>query len=330
MDPRQQPSPLNALNEWYTDWTLQTPMVTRYSVSVIGFGYLWSWFFSVSAFSVIPYYTVFKFEIYRFLLAPFFVDSIFSLLFIAVTLSSMGSRLEYKHGSVHLTFLLGVLSLASNLVFILAAFLLATFGHYEALFLQAHGFLPTLLGIITIECLESPEGHRRLFFLPPIPTKYYPVALFGLFTLFGGFDVSLAVSMAVGWLFQKGYLDFLKPTSATVQRWEESCLVQFTTRTGYVSGSAAGSGVFQAMRGGDDSGSATSSTGGSPFVGMFPSVQGMSNDVEAGGADDSGGRFAGGGQVLGGDGPASAPMDPSEARAARLNAISARQTPGSS
>ena len=70
------------------------------------------------------------------------------------------------------------------------------------------------MGLIVIECLESPDGHRRLFFLPtPIPTKYYPLALFALFTMFGGFNLGMALSMAVGFAYQKGYLDMIKPNS---------------------------------------------------------------------------------------------------------------------
>jgi hypothetical protein len=41
---------------------------------------------------------------------------------------------------------------------------------------------------------------RKLFFFS-VPTLYYPLALFGLFSIFGGFQFSYLLSIGVGYAY---------------------------------------------------------------------------------------------------------------------------------
>jgi hypothetical protein len=62
-----------------------------------------------------------------------------------------------------------------------------------------------LFGVISIECSQAPpQSIRRLFFMP-VSATYYPLALFGLFSLMGTFfDLSYLISVAVGYAY--GYV----------------------------------------------------------------------------------------------------------------------------
>jgi hypothetical protein len=58
-------------------------------------------------------------------------------------------------------------------------------------------------------------------FIPvDIPSKYFPLALFALFSLFSGPELDLLVAMLVGFLYSKGHLDRFKPTSYQLEQLE--------------------------------------------------------------------------------------------------------------
>jgi hypothetical protein len=223
---------------------------------------------------------------------------------------------------------MGTVSLLANLGFVTFCFLMAMFGTYEALFFQCQGFWVVLMGLIVVECMSSVEPTRQLFFIPyQIPTKYFPLALYALFTLFGGPNLGMAISMAVGYLYSLGHLDVLKPSVSVVQSWEQGCLANFTTRQHYVTqGMAQGAGAWTAVQtavpvGGDwgsqqrQPGADEESGGGRSFwpQGPPPSAPPLA-DKDA---------FPGGGRSTGG-GASSAASDPAAARAARLAALERR------
>ena len=80
-------------------------------------------------------------------------------------------------------------------------------------------------------------------FIPiDIPSKYFPVVLYGLFSLFAGPDLSQAVGLLVGFLYQNGNLDSFKPSQMLAEQAESSGLLRvFSTGSGWIrSGSAIG------------------------------------------------------------------------------------------
>lgn len=46
-----------------------------------------------------------------------------------------------------------------------------------------------------------------------IPSKYFPLIMYALFSLFTGPKLAFAVAIGIGFLHQNGYLDRLKPSS---------------------------------------------------------------------------------------------------------------------
>ena len=285
--------------------------------------------------------TIGKLELYRLFLAPLFGNSFFSLIFVGMTLTSMGTRLEFSMGTARLGALMLTISLATNLVFVLMCYLMASFGSYEALFFTCQGFWVILMGLIVVECLSSPEGTRRLLFIPmPIPTKYYPLALYVLFSVFTGPRVDTLISMGIGYLYQHGYLDRAKPSAQRVSDWESGFLANFVSSQNFiVGGSAQGDSAWLPMAAPSDrdpSSQQHAGGGGTSFSNMFQSLRGAgspaaSSDVptdrSAGAAPAALGRdggadtFTGTGHALGGG---SRHPNPQSARAAMLAAAEAR------
>lgn len=121
-------------------------------------------------------------------------------------------------GSARFGHLVGLVTVAANVGFTAFCFLMAGFGTYEALFFQCQGFWVVLFGLIAVECLGSQEPTRQLFMIPvQIPTPYYPLALFALFSLFGGPSLGLAFGLAAGYGFAYGQ------ASGPQASWSGSC-----------------------------------------------------------------------------------------------------------
>ena len=87
---------------------------------------------------------------------------------------------------------MSTLILVSNVLFVLVCIVLeASMISPGAMHEWSSGFWVVILGLIVLECSISPDTSRRLFLINvEIPTRYYPWALLGLFSLF--FGISLA------------------------------------------------------------------------------------------------------------------------------------------
>jgi len=181
-------TPPNPALEWYKEWSGRTPLVTRYILQTLGVLYLLSWATSSLTLGLIniPYSTILKFQLYRLFLAPLVGNSLLSLVFAAIWLSSMGAKVENAFGSAKFASVILMVGTFANAGFAIFCFLMAALGTYEALFFTCQGFWVVLLGLIAVESLESGVPTRQLFMIPyQIPTKYYPLALYGLFFAFG-------------------------------------------------------------------------------------------------------------------------------------------------
>jgi hypothetical protein len=70
-------------------------------------------------------------------------------------------------------------------------------------------------GWLTVCVLQVPDQPRKILCLPiDIPSKFFPLILFALFSLLSGFSVGSLVAMVFGYLYGgTALLEFLKPTS---------------------------------------------------------------------------------------------------------------------
>jgi hypothetical protein len=60
-----------------------------------------------------------------------------------------------------------------------------------------------------------------MMFIPVnIPSKYFPLVLYGFICLFSGLILSYLVSMTVGYLYVSSYMDYIKASDATLAAWE--------------------------------------------------------------------------------------------------------------
>ncbi len=318
--------PENPLASWWSDFSARTPLLTRCTLQILAATWITSLFtdFTYSLVNV-PYYSIGKLELYRLVLSPMFGNSLFSLVVIGLTLTPYGSRLEFSMGSTHLGVVLAVMSLATNLIFVFVCYLMASLGSYEALFFQCQGFWPVLMALIVVESQSSPESTRRLFVVE-VPLKYYPLALYALFSMFTGPRLDMAIAMGVGYLNAQGRLAACKPTPQQVAAWESGCLANLTSHQNFILGSSAqGSSAWSPSptpERAQEGGMASSLAG---MLRMGNSAPGSSAEATADAPSTEGSsnadNFAGAGRTLGGAG---AHTDRSSPRAAMLAAAEAR------
>jgi len=238
-----EPPPPNPVLTAYEGFVQNTPLVTRYILTIQVISYITSWVVNPQyALANIPHFVLWKFEIYRLILSPLVNTSIISLVFAFMSFLDHGKRLEYSLGSTCFGWLCLMIGSLTNLLFLCLSVILWALSNREPayLFLSAAGIWLILFGIIAMECAQAPRDSKRKFFVWDIPTLYYPLALYLLFALLGGgLSMSYFISIGLGYAYGFGKLDSLKLSSTRARRWEESLLANFTRRDGWVVGQAA-------------------------------------------------------------------------------------------
>jgi membrane associated rhomboid family serine protease len=203
MSSQNEPPPPNPILTAYETFVRDTPLVTRYTITVQFVSWFVSFFVDPSfAIGNIPYFTIFKFELYRIVLSPLICQSLLSLVFAYITFVDHGKRLEFSMGSTAFAWLMLTLAVSTNVVFLLICFTLYGLGGDER-FLHMHssGIWTILFGLIAIECSKAPTGSKRRLFFCEIPTLYYPLGLLAIFSMFAGFLLAFYISAGVGYAY---------------------------------------------------------------------------------------------------------------------------------
>jgi len=302
------PPPPNPILSAYESFVRDTPLVTRYTLTTLFCSWFLSFFLDASyALDTIPHFAIYRFEIYRLLLSPLVCQSTLSLIFAYLSFLDSGKRLEHSLGSTAFAWLLLTIAFISNLIFCCLCLLLSFASNDQGyLWWQSSGIWTVLFGIIASECSKAPANEQRKLFFFQVPTLYYPLAIWLLFMLVGGGNLAgYLISIGVGYAYGYGYLDRLKVNPSRFRQWEESILVNFTQREGWVVGHAAT---------GDHG---VSSTGSSTGMTAVPSGSGVSTNTSP--PTVSTPAFAGSGRTLG-----STSRGKTDAKAAMLEAAERR------
>lgn len=226
----------NPLLKAYESFVRATPLVTRHLIQSQFATWLVSFVLDLPlAVGNVPHFTVHKLEVYRLILSPFVCHNLFSLVFTFISYVEIGSRMEFVMGSTAYGWLLLTITVLVNALHVLLAFVLfGITGNRVWLFQSSVGIWIVVFAVISIDCSQaSPGSSRRLFFFT-VPTKYYPIALMTIFSLLGGFQLCYPISIAFGFAYQLGYLEFLKVDNTRFQRWESTTLASLVEREGWV------------------------------------------------------------------------------------------------
>ena len=104
------------------------------------------------------------------------------------------------------------------------------------------GIWNLILAVIAMECASADASSQRRLFIVNVPTRYYPLALLGIFGLMSGgkLEMSYFLSVGVGYLCGFGKLDFCKLKVDRRKRLEGGVFRKFTEKVGFVPGPNGG------------------------------------------------------------------------------------------
>jgi membrane associated rhomboid family serine protease len=229
----------NPILSAYEHWQTRNTVVTRTFVfTVIVFVILSFVGMDFSAyFSNVTAFTLYQFEVYRLALSILVDNGLISVIMMLLFFPAMGTQMESTMGSGPFMVLIMTTTVMTNLIFNVACILLSFLGMPQSIFLVCSGFWTVLFTLITIDCLKAPEAPRRMMFIPyDIPSKYFPLALYALFCLFQGLNLSFAVAIFVGWLFNQGHLEKAMMSERYLEEMEGSngMLHSATSSTGWI------------------------------------------------------------------------------------------------
>lgn len=162
MSNQTQPNNDNPILSYYREWSDKTPYVTRTTMIVLLVTYLLSCL-PLRLDTVLgntTYFSILNFEVYRLFLSPLVGNSIFNIVLIALFFPGMGARMESSIGSSAFLFLMGTLTIITNVVFVLSCLFLYYIGNLAvAVFYTCSGFWFVLFGLITMECFQVVTAH---------------------------------------------------------------------------------------------------------------------------------------------------------------------------
>lgn len=280
----------------YESYVQNTPLVTRYVLNSVVISYFMSFIVDPSfALANIPYFTLFRFQLYRIVTSPLVCSSILNLFFAFMGFTNHGVKLEQSMGSALFGVLFFTLTIATNVLFLIVSILLYGLTNNESyLGGVSVGVWTTLLSIIAVECAQAPPNSKRKLFFLEIPVLYYPLVLLALFSLFAGFKLAYCLGVAVGYMQGFGKLDRFKVKVEKARSWESErgCLRGFYNRAGYISVSGA-SGPNAWAEGNGGAGNSESSSSGAAGAVRSPSDPGASSSTPS--FPSSGGQSLGGG-----------------------------------
>ena len=225
------------------------PLFIRFVVTSTVILYLLNLFIPLISlyFSNIPYFIIFKFQLWRLFTNAFITTSIFSIIFAFMSWIKDASNLETNIGTMKYMMIFMVNSILIQFIemtILLVIYLIANRQerilalNYNLGYVENDGLWPIIMAELTLLCLCNPEIEMRFLFLPcVIKAKYYPFILVGFFTLLNQFRPNFGVLSGVfyGFIYHKYLKNILVVSDNFINKLENCFIFKWMTKMkGYV------------------------------------------------------------------------------------------------
>jgi hypothetical protein len=149
------------------------------------------------------------------------MDSMLTLLFCLISYVPSAILEENSMGTVPFAIRFFKLSAFINVLYSVVCGIIGLTIMPAVMMQPAMGLWPIIFCDLVIQCYQQPDMPRGLCCLPvQVPSKWYPLILLLIFSLFFGPQFSLFAGLAVGYLWVFGYLKFLETSPASLRAWE--------------------------------------------------------------------------------------------------------------
>lgn len=194
----------------------------------------------------IPYYTIFNLQIWRLVTTPFITTGLISIVFSLLFWYRHAIRLERDKGTVKYMLNFFMNSCCIQIMYCIVLLIISLLIQNTMMLrmkltmrgVRNEGLWPILMCDLTLICLSNPDANMKFFLFPcTIKAKYYPLVLFGIFTLLSNFNIDFEIlcGIAFGFLYHY-YLKYKIEISNTFAlKVENSFLCRWMhNKTGFI------------------------------------------------------------------------------------------------
>jgi len=240
---------------WLNSFLDNLPFFIKWFMIITLFFFLLNFFTVYIAFYLanIPYYTIYQCQFWRLITTAFITTGLINLIFSLLIFYRYSINTEKDIGTIKymLNFFRNCLFI--QIIYSLITLLISLIIRNSILMkmkltmggVHNDGLWPILMCEITLFCLSNPERDMRFFIFPCVfKAKYYPLILFGIFTLLSNFNIDFEIlsGIAFGFLCHYYLKNKIEFSNQFVLKLENSFLCKWMkNKKGFISISNPGS-----------------------------------------------------------------------------------------
>ena len=240
---------------WLNSFLDNLPFFIKWFMIITLFFFLLNFFTVYIAFYLanIPYYTIYQCQFWRLITTAFITTGLINLIFSLLIFYHYSINTEKDIGTIKymLNFFRNCLFI--QIIYSLITLLISLIIRNSILMkmkltmggVHNDGLWPILMCEITLFCLSNPERDMRFFIFPCVfKAKYYPLILFGIFTLLSNFNIDFEIlsGIAFGFLCHYYLKNKIEFSNQFVLKLENSFLCKWMkNKKGFISISNPGS-----------------------------------------------------------------------------------------
>ena len=240
---------------WLNSFLDNLPFFIKWFMIITLFFFLLNFFTVYIAFYLanIPYYTIYQCQFWRLITTAFITTGLINLIFSLLIFYRYSINTEKDIGTIKymLNFFRNCLFI--QIIYSLITLLISLIIRNSTLMkmkltmggVHNDGLWPILMCEITLFCLSNPERDMRFFIFPCVfKAKYYPLILFGIFTLLSNFNIDFEIlsGIAFGFLCHYYLKNKIEFSNQFVLKLENSFLCKWMkNKKGFISISNPGS-----------------------------------------------------------------------------------------
>ena len=197
--------------------------------------------------SNIPFYTIYKFQIWRLFSTSLMNTGIINIILSLTLWIKFGAILESTIGTILYLFIFIINSTLIQIIYTILIFVISLIIKNKNILLLKldnnyivtnSGIWPYIISALTLLSLSNPNQIIKLFFFPDIKAKFYPIIVFIIFALLNNLIIDLEVFCGIlySFLYQffiKSKLNFSKKCIKNLE--DSKCIKCFSKCGGFIS-----------------------------------------------------------------------------------------------
>ena len=197
--------------------------------------------------SNIPFYTIYKYQIWRLFSTSLMNTGIINIALSLVLWIKLGAILEDSTGTILYLFIFIINSTLIQIIYTILIFVISLIIKNKNILLLKldnnnivtnSGIWPYIISELTLLSLSNPNQIIKLFFFPDIKAKFYPIIVFIIFALLNNLIIDLEVFCGILYsflyhFFIKSKLNFSKKCIKNLE--DSKCIKCFSKCGGFIS-----------------------------------------------------------------------------------------------